>query len=978
MRIALLRTNTKKVFTFILCILFVYSLFGCVSANQTPDGNAQTKYDDYRDIPDITQEEIEQIEAIKATHSTLVYGMTSSTEAFYNEEGEVGGYTALFCDWLSDLFDIKFDPVIVEWDSLLDQMSNGTIDFTGELTSTPERLKTYFMTGAIAERSIKTCMLQDSEKLDDIAKHRKPKFAFLVGTNTRDMIIDIAEYDFEESVVNNFEEAAEKLRTREIDAFFMDGSAEAAFIAYEDVFAADFFPLVYIPVSLTALNSQLEPIITVVQKYLNNGAIFQLTELYNIGQQEYLYYKLFFTLTEEEKAYISNHVENDIPVLIAVETEIYPTTFYNKQEDELQGVAHDVLREITKLTGLRFEPANQYGDEWHVLFEMLESGQAAMTTELLRSPEREGRFLWTDEPYLIDNYALLSRVEHEDININQVLYSNVGVVFESAYADLFNAWFPSHPSKIEYMTMDDAFAALECGEIDLLMTSKNHLLHETNYMENPGFKANLVFDRESGSYFGFNKEEEILCSIVGKAQKVIDTERIADQWKSKTFDYRAKMLRSQIPLLIGLSVAIGIAFVLAIVVASRRRRMNLLLENTVRERTADLQVQTNAAHVASAAKSEFLARMSHEIRTPLNAIIGMAHIARKSVGDNKKTVSSVDEILSASKHLMGLINDILDLSKIQSGKMELVTDAFDLTQTIHEIESLIHSRCVENGIAFEINMDQLPESAVIGDKLRLKQVLINLLGNSVKFTEKGGTIKLSINVLGQREEDISVEFSVYDSGIGMTEEQQSHLFAAFEQGDSSIALSHGGTGLGLAISQSLVRAMDGEITVCSAPGEGSTFSFSIKLAKSNLLATMPNHDIQDKDLDLTGKRILLAEDIEINRFILKELLADTNVEIDEAVDGSQALQKFTASTPSYYDLIFMDIQMPNMDGYQTAKAIRQLNHPDAKSVAIIALTANAYREDIERALESGMNGHIAKPLEIEIVMRILHEKMILD
>ena len=382
------------------------------------------------------------------------------------------------------------------------------------------------------------------------------------------------------------------------------------------------------------------------------------------------------------------------------------------------------------------------------------------------------------------------------------------------------------------------------------------------------------------------------------------------------------------------------------------------------------------AEEASLAKGEFLSRMSHEIRTPLNAIIGMAHIAKKNAGDKEKTSSSVNEILGASKHLMGLINDVLDLSKIQSGKLELVMEIFSLKQIIDEVELLIYSRCAEKGIAFEINVDQLLEVAIIGDKLRLKQVLINLLGNAVKFTEVGGEIRLSIDVLAQGEEDVTLKFSVSDNGVGMTKEQQSHLFVAFEQGDSSISITHGGTGLGLAISQNLVHAMGGEITVESAPGEGSTFNYTIKFVKTGLPEAMPSNDIQIGTPDLTGKRILLAEDIEINRIILKELLADTNVEIDDAVDGCHALQLFKDSAPSHYDLIFMDIQMPNMDGYQTTKAIRQLDHPDAKSITIIAMTANAYREDIERALAVGMNGHIAKPLDIELIMNILYDKLI--
>jgi CheY-like chemotaxis protein len=272
---------------------------------------------------------------------------------------------------------------------------------------------------------------------------------------------------------------------------------------------------------------------------------------------------------------------------------------------------------------------------------------------------------------------------------------------------------------------------------------------------------------------------------------------------------------------------------------------------------------------------------------------------------------------------------------------------------------------------------------VMGDKLRLKQVLINLLGNAVKFTPGNGTIRFAAEIIGYAETPtgdeklLEVHFLVSDSGIGMKREQLDKLFQPFEQTDSSIANRFGGTGLGLSISQNMVQLMGGCIAAESEPGTGSTFEFTLKMEtacdKEEAPAASDNPSRQDARLtpQFTGKRILLAEDIEINRIIVRELLADTKIEFEDAVDGVQALELFSASPDRYYDLIFMDVQMPNMDGYEATRRIRALDRGDAKTVPIIAMTANAYREDIEKALEAGMDAHLVKPVNMQEVMNTL-------
>jgi CheY-like chemotaxis protein len=380
--------------------------------------------------------------------------------------------------------------------------------------------------------------------------------------------------------------------------------------------------------------------------------------------------------------------------------------------------------------------------------------------------------------------------------------------------------------------------------------------------------------------------------------------------------------------------------------------------------------------------------MSHEIRTPMNAIIGMTKIAHKSA-ESEKTRNSLDEIETASSHLLDILNDVLDMSRIESGKFVLAHEVFSLEKTMEEAANIIAPRCGDKNITFTTNFSGLPRTAVIGDKLRLKQVLINLLGNAVKFTPGGGKIDFLLENKKETKTEIALAFTVADNGIGMSEEQVSRLFTAFEQADASIAARFGGTGLGLAISQHLVETMGGKISVKSREGEGSVFTFTLNLEKSGEQAERSSAG--NSLPDLRGKRILLVEDIEINRIIMKELLSDTRLAIDEAGDGKEALEKFTAAPPGYYDLIFMDVQMPNMDGYEATKHIRALEtsrrnqtpeHLTKKTpefpqgIPIIAMTANAYREDIDRAIESGMDGHLAKPIDLEAVSRLLREKLI--
>jgi signal transduction histidine kinase/DNA-binding response OmpR family regulator len=526
----------------------------------------------------------------------------------------------------------------------------------------------------------------------------------------------------------------------------------------------------------------------------------------------------------------------------------------------------------------------------------------------------------------------------------------------------------------------------------------------------------------------------------------------------------------------------------------------------ITEQNIHLAALREAAEAASRAKSEFLSNMSHEMRTPLNAVIGMTAIAENTPDIDRKDYC-LRKIKDASTHLLGVINDILDISKIESGKFDLAYAEFNVEKMLQKVVNVVNFRVDEKHLNFTVLIDDNMPRVLVGDEQRLAQVLANLLSNAVKFTPARGAVRLSARLLREENSVCVLQMDVKDTGIGIGKEQQTRLFSAFQQADSGISRRFGGTGLGLAISKRIVEMMGGNIWVESEPGKGSTFSFIIRAAPGaddrrvptdpgialnalrvlavdddpetgayiehvirNLGASCDSVSGSKEALELTasngpydlyfidrnmpemngielagrirehstgkstivmmsagewstvadeakkagvteflakplfpstiaecidkclgsdtaraeykspdegkthfpGCRILLAEDVDINREIVAALLEPTGITIDIAENGAEALRMFSEA-PGVYDLVFMDVQMPEMDGYEATRRIRALHAPEASAIPIIAMTANVFREDIERCLNAGMNGHVGKPLNLEEVMQRLRE-----
>ena len=967
-----MRRLYKRFTAVIMCAILLCSISAAASSGAAAVPMEQ--YESYRDIPGVTAEEITAVEALKAEYGSFTYGMALSTECFAWETGEIGGFAALFAARLSELFGIDFNVSLYGWRELETKLLDGSVQFTGEGAGAVPG-SSFFQSAIIAERPLKQVSLYSRESLAAFAKERPLRYAFLAHSTARDFAEPYLPANYITHEVEEAPEAFQMMTDGTIDVFLDDNTIEAVLALGYDFLLEDFTPTIYNEATLLTCTDKLAPIINIVTKYLNADGGAEIIDLYAAGRHAYLQHKLWEQLTPEEQKYVVVHRSPAAVIPMMLEYDNYPLSFYNTRENEWQGIAIDIIDDIEALTGMTFGCVNTRTELWPSMLARLEAGDAALTSELIRTPERENRFIWTETPYLTDYYAMLSKTDYPDINLAQVKYARVGMIAGSAFLETFQEMFPNHNQVTFYDTIADAFDALDAGKIDIVMATRNLLLYATNYMERVGYKENIVLEKSYASDFGFNKNEEVLCSIMGKALKLVDTRRISDFWTRKVFDYRGKMARAQVPYLIAASMLLIAGLTAVVFLLMKNRKAGRQLEHlvTVRtsellERTKALEIQTEMAQAATLAKSDFLARMSHEIRTPLNAIIGMTAIAKKTAAETK-TLESLEAVTSASSHLLGILNDILDMSKIEVGKFMLSEEAFDFRVAMDEVAEMIHQRCVEKNISF-IRAFALPAQAgVTGDKLRLKQVLINLLGNAVKFTPDGGAITMGI-ACETAESGLRITFRVQDTGIGITDEQMDKLFAAFEQAHSGIAVKYGGTGLGLAISQNLVRLMGGEITVDSAPGKGSTFLFTLTLSEALLNVKDAEEAV---DTNFAGKRILLAEDVEINRTILAEMLSDTNLVIDEADDGRKAVDCFAASAPGTYDLIFMDIQMPVLNGYEATQCIRALKREDAKSIPIIAMTANAYKEDVDHAILSGMNAHLAKPIDLTKVLETLSQ-----
>ncbi len=417
---------------------------------------------------------------------------------------------------------------------------------------------------------------------------------------------------------------------------------------------------------------------------------------------------------------------------------------------------------------------------------------------------------------------------------------------------------------------------------------------------------------------------------------------------------------------------------------TRRLQENLETINNQQEELKKQQVELiaakNRAEESSKAKSQFLSNMSHDIRTPMNAIVGYVNLAQRKNTTLDEVHDFLKKIESSSQHLLALINDVLEMSRIESGKMELELIDTNLKNTLDEVRDMFATQMQGKDINFVVDTSGVKNSYVLCDKNRLNRVLLNLLSNAYKFTPKGGKITVTLTQLNEVPKDKPIdensvgeyELRVKDSGIGMTPEFAAKVFEAFEREKTSTVSGIQGTGLGMAITKSIVDLMGGDIKVITAPNKGTEFVISVnfKITETPIEETAEEQD-ESQEYDFEGMRLLLVDDLEVNREIAVMILEMAGFVVDTAENGKDAFEKVAASKAGYYEAVLMDIQMPVMNGYEASRAIRNLDDKELAAVPIIAMTANAFSEDVQAAKDAGMNDHIAKPIDVPSMMKTL-------
>lgn len=654
--------------------------------------------------------------------------------------------------------------------------------------------------------------------------------------------------------------------------------------------------------------------------------------------------KGYARLNEEEKEYIRAKGT----ITVAIPNDWHPIYCLNNQ-DSHDGLMTDMLKAVSEYSGLEFTYINcdSYAD--------------AISKVQAKKADMLGFFAGTEEDSIemglarTESYAELDAILVRNKEASYPADGLTGGILEGR-----NMPANIKADKVQYYSdVIDILTDVNSGKIDFCYGISSHLeyiIQQQNFTNI--VQVNLINDSVDISLALSNPAEPELLTILNKAiNSLTEEEKNTINSRNIVSIGETHMSLSSFiyanPKLCILIVSVFLTLVLIAVILVTRYRLH----------AGQMRNELEKAESDNRAKSEFLSRMSHEIRTPMNAIVGLTDLTEMSGGLPAQAKENLSKIRSSSKYLLNLISDILDMSRIESGKMEIAKEPFSIGSILGDIESMMKAEASRLNLDFVLEKD-IQEDALVGDAIRLRQVLINLLSNAFKFTPTGGKVQLQVSEDRSTAEDAVFTFRVIDNGVGIASEDQTRIFQSFEQLGTNVSKSQG-TGLGLAISGNIVQLMGGALKLNSELGKGSDFYFTITLPKGELQEVLREEPEPKNDGSLLlGMNILIAEDNDLNAEIAASLLQMQGAMTSRAIDGRETLEKFERSRPGEFDAILMDIQMPEMNGLEATRAIRALMRPDAKTIPIIAMTANAFKEDEDAALESGMSGFVSKPIDV--------------
>ena len=898
-------------------------------------------------------------------------GSFEDTFNYVNEKGARKGYGYELLETLSGYTGWQFEYVTCNWSDCFEKLKNGEIDIMGDISYTEDRAEEMlFSDEPMGEE--KYYLYADFSRTDISASNFKTlngkKIGVLMGTEPEEMLTEWEEkhgIKTEHVNISDNEDVKQKLANHEIDCFV---SLEEAFWAELGISTMTRVGESGIYYAINKERPDLKEELDYAMSVLDEADPFYTADLYK------RYFSMDYTpiLTSEEKAWLRKHGAIRMGFL----TSDSGVSTYDPATGELTGAITDYIQFATGCLGnqeLEFQIVGY--DSIEAELDALKSGEIDMIFHFNQNPNlaEEYRVACTSTTWITNLMAVTNKEHFNESKANRIAVPQNKLSLKKYLAFYYPQW-----EIVDCDTQEDAAKLIETGRADCFVTG---ISSEENYSKKYGFYSVPLLNPVK-SCFAVNSGNCSLLSILNKTIKAKPINLLAGSIAMYQSSARKVTLSDFIKdnfvmvLLIG-SIAVAVVLLTILKLLQKARKAEAAAKkaaNDTQELNAKLQVAVENAESANRAKSTFLFNMSHDIRTPMNAIIGYADLASRHLDDPAKLEKYMENIQVCGQNLLMLLNNVLDLARIENDKTEIEYSVSDVEKDFRNCIAMFQNQADSKGQTLTVTA-QLQHPYVYADIPHLTEVCTNLVSNAVKYTGACGTIHCDITQKpGKKEGWCDTVITVADNGIGMSQEFQKHIFEPFERERTSTVSKVEGSGIGMGIVKKLVGLMGGTVEVESRIGVGSTFTVTIPCRIASEDETQAKRETNPSDQKcLCGTRILLTEDNDLNAEIAVELLQEEGCTVDRAKDGVECVDMLEKAANGTYQLILMDIQMPVMNGYDAARKIRGLDDPQKANIPIIAMTANAFTEDRQVALDAGMNDHIAKPINMNVLVPTLRK-----
>ena len=879
-----------------------------------------------------------------------------------DEEGNRSGYGYDFLQLVSRYINVDFDYIGYEksWEDMQNMLENGEIDLLTSARKTPEREETFDYSRPIGSNNAILTIRSDNNAIvmHDYDTYDGMKVALLNGNSRNDDFADFAKenaFSYHPVYFNTTEEMTSALQNGSVDAIVTSSLRQTNNERIIEKFKnTEFYAIV------KKGNTDLLKKVNYAIDQMNAVEGDWKTELHNRYYENFNDRNLNFT--DEEKKIIQEYSTSTNPLKVVCDPTRYPYSYVDN--GEVKGIIPDYFRELADYVGIKYQFIQYKSREEYLKHRNDGTTDLCIDLRLDSENDPEKQNFTITAPYLTLRMAKVTRTDFD---------GDIKVVATVAQSAAFDNNYAKNAEKLVCKTREEAVKAVLDGKADAAFVYYYTAQALVNQDKSGALMYTLLEETSYNYYIAVSEQvNHALAGILTKTIYALPDSMIEDISNQYT-SYHAKdltflMLMQMHPII---SLSIGLTLV-AIMIIILTRRAHVQKRRAIQEhqRAEEMATLAKKADAANKAKTRFLANMSHDIRTPINGIIGLLKIDETNWENESLLRENHKKMQISADHLLSLINDVLQVSKLESGESVLTHEVVSLAELTKEIVFIIVGKAEEEGIEWKYDNGKsvIPYPYIYGSPLHLRQIFLNIYGNCIKYNQPGGTITTTVESLGEQDGICTYRWTIKDTGIGMSQEFLNHIFEPFVQERHDARSIYQGTGLGMTIVKRYIEMMNGTIDIKSKEGVGSTFIITIPFEIADPPAELPRQ-LPENDNSIKGLHLLMAEDNELNAEIAETLLVEEGAEVTVVVNGQEAVEAFRDHPEGTFDAILMDVMMPVMDGLSATRTIRELERPDAKMIPIIAVTANAFAEDVRKCRDVGMNGHVAKPIIIEEVKK---------